>query len=149
MLLAPLLLSLALASSPADAGTPAPTSDVPRRGAPLRDGLRMLSLPTTPAVAPAARRECDGVVFEPRRTFNVAPVYPEEARKRKVEGEVVVRCPITEEGRAGTCTFKRSVPLLDAAVLEALTHQRFSPGRCNGQYIERELELSFPFKLER
>jgi TonB family protein len=76
----------------------------------------------------------------------VAPQYPQQARERGIEGRVIARCTLTEEGRLEECDVIRSVPFLDQAVLAMLPARRYTPALYKGK--PQRVYFNFPFKFK-
>jgi periplasmic protein TonB len=72
------------------------------------------------------------------------------ARIREVEGEVVLEVVVDEAGNmVGPILVKESVPLLDAAAIDALKQWRFSPARDrNGNPVRVILDVPLHFVLD-
>ncbi len=75
--------------------------------------------------------------------------YPEEARKRKLEGLVLVDVDITAKGTVKSLSIKKSVhPLLDAAALEAIGGLTFKPAEHKGVTAATKMTIPIKFKLQ-
>jgi cytohesin len=57
----------------------------------------------------------------------VGPIYPEDARKAKVEGMVIIEATTDEQGKVIDAIILRSVPLLDKAALAAVKQWIYEP----------------------
>jgi TonB family protein len=77
--------------------------------------------PTTEAV------RVGGDVKMRMRIRNVSPVYPEVAQKARVQGVVIAEVRIDPSGVVTDARILRSIPLLDAAALEAIMQWRYAP----------------------
>jgi len=79
----------------------------------------------------------------------VAPDYPEAARRRGIEGLVLLEAVLDAEGRvAHDIAVLRSVPDLDAAAVAALRRWRFRPARDEtGRAVPVILEVPIRFVL--
>lgn len=79
------------------------------------------------------------------------PAYPEQARQGGVEGTVVLRIEILENGHAGEVSIAESSgsELLDAAAVDAVQRWRFVPAkvRGTGQRIACQTTMPVVFKL--
>jgi len=78
------------------------------------------------------------------------PVYPETARRAKVEGVVVLRARINESGDVESITVLReSRPGLGfaAAAAEAVSTWKYRPGRLDGRPVSVMLTVAVEFKL--
>ncbi len=58
-----------------------------------------------------------------------------EALENRVEGIMIVRCVITEEGRAEACTVIKSLPHMDKAVVASLEASRYTPATFEGKPV--------------
>lgn len=79
----------------------------------------------------------------------VPPVYPEEARRRDVEGLVLLEAVLDRDGRVEPdVKVLRSIPLLDAEAIAAVRQWRFSPARARGgETVRVILEVPIRFVL--
>lgn len=75
--------------------------------------------------------------------------YPEEARKKKIEGRVIVTFVVNEKGRVVEPTIVRSVdPLLDKEVLRLIKQMpKWKPGEEKGEPVRVKFTLPVPFVL--
>ena len=60
---------------------------------------------------------------------DVAPIYPEAARQAKVSGIVILQLQLDVNGSVTDVRVLRSIPLLDAAAIEAV--RQWSTSRCS------------------
>lgn len=89
-------------------------------------------VPDEPFVRPVHEARPDFVVVfdEPPEVIErVRPVYPELARLAELEGVVLLKVGIDEQGRVREAIVLESVPGLDEAALEAVRRWRFRPAR--------------------
>ncbi len=68
-----------------------------------------------------------GDVKPPKLIKQVAPVYPEEARKAGIEGVVILEAKADEQGHVIDARILRSVAPLDAAAIEAVKQWKYEP----------------------
>jgi TonB family protein len=75
--------------------------------------------------------------------YNPPPIYPLEAKQKRIQGIVLVRLFLTETGIVDKAIplFPRSDPVLEAAALKAIHQWQFRPGI-------RTVEVPIEFKLE-
>lgn len=75
--------------------------------------------------------------------------YPEDAKKQKIEGRVVIRFTINELGKPEDCTIVRSVsPVLHKEALRlANLMDKWNPGLQNGKPVKVMVEIPIDFKL--
>jgi protein TonB len=78
------------------------------------------------------------------------PNYPVDARRREVEGVVLLEAIVDREGRVEPNSVRvlESVSLLDGAAVEAVKRWRFRPGRDHsGATVRVILEIPIRFAL--
>lgn len=108
-----------------------------------------------PHPAPVAASPAPEPVIEPPR-YNAAylsnppPPYPLAARRRGIEGTVLIRAEISAEGGCLRAELKKSsgAELLDQAALEAVKKWRFVPAKRGSQAVVAWVEVPITFKLE-
>jgi len=84
----------------------------------------------------------------PLLTREVRPAYTDDARRRGIEGDVVLEIVVGRDGRVGNIRVKNSLAAgLDQRAIEAVRQWRFSPARRLGQPVEVIVEVSVEFKL--
>jgi TonB family protein len=66
-------------------------------------------------------------VKAPRRIVHVPPVYPPIAQRANVQGVVVVEAIVEPSGDVSAVRVVRSIPLLDAAALDAVRRWKYEP----------------------
>lgn len=85
---------------------------------------------------------------QPGMRSRTPPVYPAEARRRGLSGEVLVEFVVNEEGRVLSPRVVRSSdPVFDAATLRAVERWRFEPGRKNGKPVSFRMTAPVVFTL--
>lgn len=88
-----------------------------------------------------------GVVRPPQKLVHVAPEYPALAAATRLQGSVVLDCVIDENGRVASVTVLRSLPLLEAAAVEAVRRWRYRPTLLNGVPVSVLLTVTVDFRL--
>lgn len=80
---------------------------------------------------------------------NPAPTYPMQARRRRLEGKVVLSVQVDAQGQPQVVNVQRSSghDALDAAAVEAVRRWRFEPASRNGQAESSWKTLPVDFKL--
>jgi len=63
----------------------------------------------------------------PTKTYDVKPVYPAIAVSARVQGVVIVEATVGVDGTVTDAKILRSIPLLDAAALDAVRQWKFTP----------------------
>lgn len=98
--------------------------------------------PTTTAAAPRQMDPC-------RLLQSVEPVYPREAQKHHVQGDVELRVVVGTDGTVHSVTLVSGPPLLAPAAMNAARGFRYSPALLNGHPIETIQTIDMPFRLNR
>jgi TonB family protein len=104
--------------------------------------------PPPPSPKPALRLEAPRVSESPvigKAITKVKPVYPPEAKRSNVEGEVEVLVVISETGLVIEAKAVKGNPLLRRAAVDAARKWVFSPTRLNGVAVRAEQTLTFVF----
>lgn len=87
-------------------------------------------------------------ITPPSLLREVKPIYTEEARRRGVEGEVVVETVVRSDGSVGSLRVVRGLDRgLDARAVEAVRQWRFSPARRHGTPVDVLVEVAVEFRL--
>jgi len=89
------------------------------------------------------------LVQEPRKIVDARPIYPELARQSHVEGTVILEAILDRNGRIDRVRVLRSVPLLDAAAIEAVRQWLYTPTVLNGQPVQVLITITINFQLQR
>jgi protein TonB len=87
-----------------------------------------------------------GNIRPPQRVGDVAPVYPPIALAAGVDGVVILEAVIAEDGSVRDVRVLRSIPLLDAAAVEAVRQWRFTPTLLNGQPVPIVMTVTVAFR---
>jgi periplasmic protein TonB len=84
-----------------------------------------------------------GISARPVGGYQVKPRYPESARRRGIEGTVLLKMRITAQGRVEDVQVVRSAgyPELDESAIEAVRRWRFEPARRNGEPVAEDAVL--------
>jgi protein TonB len=77
----------------------------------------------------------------------VQPVYPREALEAKVEGKVIAKCTITEDGHLVDCRIIKGLAYMDGPVLAALAARKYSPVMFQGRAVRVYYTFPFTFKM--
>ncbi len=90
-----------------------------------------------------------GNVTEPVKISAPKPVYPEAARRARLEGVVVLECIIDKGGRVDSIKVLRGMPLgLTEAATDAVKKWRFKASTLNGKPVEVIYVLTVRFGLQ-
>jgi len=92
--------------------------------------------------------ECDEITH-PEVIQKVNPRYPEEARKAKIMGKVIVETVINEEGTIAAIEVVESPDeLLSEAAVEAVRQWTFEPALCDGRPVGVYYNITLKFHLQ-
>ena len=94
--------------------------------------------------------EAEGDFTRPVRTYIVQPAYTDNARKARIEGEVILRLIIDEQGEVHEeveILKGLDMGLTDAAVV-ALRQWRFEPALLDGEPVAVHWTMTVNFRLE-
>ena len=108
-------------------------------------GLEAAPPPPPPPPPPPAPVRVGGAIKPPVKTKDVRPVYPSIAQSARVQGVVIIEATIGPNGTVTDAKVLRSIPLLDAAALDAVRQWIFTPTTLNGQPVPDTV----PIKLTR
>ena len=84
-------------------------------------GLDAAPPPPPPPPPPPAPVRVGGNIKPPTKTKDVRPVYPPIAQSARVQGVVIIEATIGPDGHVQEAKVLRSIPLLDAAALDAVS----------------------------
>jgi periplasmic protein TonB len=103
--------------------------------------------PPTPRPQPPVILRVGGGIKPPVKVADMAPTYPPLARAAGVQGVVIVEAVIAEDGLVRDVRVLRSIPLLDAAAMEAVRQWRFTPTLLNGEPVPVVMTVTVAFRL--
>ena len=107
---------------------------------------RPKSAVTTTSPGPPYR--VGGDVKAPVVINRVEPVYPEEARKARIMGIVIVEAIIDQNGVVKDVEVLKPLPFgLDQAAVDAVKQWTFKPATLNGQPVAVRFNLTINFRL--
>lgn len=79
----------------------------------------------------------------------VRPVYPAEAKRRHIEGTVILRVVITKTGEIRDVEVLKGDPLLIRPALSVVKTWRYSPCIINSEAVELRTSLDINFNLSQ
>jgi len=122
-------------------GVPAPTAAAPPEPPPT---------PTPPPVPKFQPREPMRIASSLQRSLlihQVNPVFPDLARRARIEGTVVVEALISKSGDIDSLRIISGNPLFNQAVIDAVKQWRYQPTILNGEPIDVITTITVNFTL--
>jgi TonB family protein len=111
-------------------------------------GVRGLSLACSAQSSAPVVIQADRIVAG-RLTHEEDPKYPKDARKKKIQGRVVLQVTVDEHGKVNRAAgISGDLSLVNAAE-EAVLKWEFEPFTRNGQAVSVQQNLNFNFDLNR
>jgi TonB family protein len=84
----------------------------------------------------------------PQVIREVKPKYPEEARLKKIEGDVVLDILIDQNGKVRQANIIEGDPIFRLTALEAIKSFLFKPAQVSGKNVAVKIRYILKFKLE-
>ena len=146
-------------SSPAQAQPKLPTStqreghgQIPAGGLIVYEKGKVIFRTTADGLAPVPRtqkRVADGAIAgrTPRVIRNVAPIYPELAKQKHIQGPVEVATTVDRTGMVEKAAVISGDPILAASAITAISQWRFEPLVKDGKPTKFETRIKVAFKL--
>jgi protein TonB len=88
-----------------------------------------------------------GDIQRPTKIKDVPPLYPRIAQATHVQGMVIIEATIGPTGTVQDARILRSIPLLDAAALEAVRQWEYTPTLLNGMPVPVLMTVTINFTL--
>ncbi|HSB74031.1 MAG TPA: TonB family protein [Terriglobales bacterium] len=133
--------SPAPSSSPLNAAAGAATNLLPQAGGPPSES-RSADASSAPASSSPSGSDLAGMLLQ-----KVLPVYPAQARREGVEGQVVLKAVIGKDGTIAELRPLQGPEELTAAAIDAVQHWRFRPYELKGKPVEVETDIRLNFEL--
>lgn len=129
---------------------PLPVAKAPAPAAETTAATAAPAPPAPPSPQPAAEMAIEPPRYNAAYLSNPPPAYPLAARRRGIEGTVVLRVEVSADGRAARIEIKKSSnsEILDQAALAAVRSWRFVPAKRGAQTIIAWVDVPITFKLE-
>lgn len=106
-------------------------------------------IPPPPAPPPAsAPVPVGGGIHSPQKVKDAEPVYPPIAIVARVQGNVLVAVTVGATGKVERAQVVRSIPLLDAAALDAVKQWEYTPTLLNGVPVPVTMTVTVAFNLK-
>jgi protein TonB len=84
----------------------------------------------------------------PTLVREVRPIYTDEARRQRIEGDVILEIVVRSDGSVGNIRVRRSLGGgLDQRAIDAVRQWRFNPARRHGSAVDVAVEVAVEFKL--
>jgi len=100
-----------------------------------------------PPPPPPAPVRVGGNIQAPKKVKDVNPVYPPIAQSARVQGVVILEATIGPNGNVQDVRVLRSIPLLDAAAIEAVKQWAYTPTLLNGVPVPVIMTVTVNFTL--
>jgi periplasmic protein TonB len=113
----------------------------------LQEFVEREAPPPSPPPAPTGPVRMHSGIEAPQKISDKAPVYPAIATAARVEGLVILEATIDEAGQVVDLKVLRSVPMLEAAAIDAVKQWRYRPARLNGMPIPVIVTVTVRFAL--
>ncbi|HYT68601.1 MAG TPA: energy transducer TonB [Vicinamibacterales bacterium] len=88
-----------------------------------------------------------GNIVAPTKTKDVKPAYPPEAQTAHVQGVMIVEALVDANGKMANARILRSIPILDAAALDAVSQWEFTPTLLNGAPVSVIMTVTVNFSM--
>lgn len=93
--------------------------------------------------------EVAGEYSDEHVSHRVPPVYPEKARHKRLEGDVLLQAAVNQDGTVDSVQVLDGDPQLVAAAVEAVRQWRYEPYYHNGQRAAFRTEVTVRFELPK
>ena len=84
----------------------------------------------------------------PKLKRRVEPVYPAQAKQLRIEGPVVLRAEINQDGTVGRVGVLNGSPLLAKAAIEAVRKWQYTPSELNHRPVASTADVTVVFRLQ-
>ena len=102
-----------------------------------------------PEPAPVKRMRIAARAAEANLIHDVAPQYPPEAGRARIEGAVVLMAVIGKDGSVQDVRVESGLPILAQAAVDAVKLWRYRPYLLNGEPVEVDSRITINFTLSR
>ena len=90
---------------------------------------------------------CTGGVINSKVIFKIEPIYTEEAKKARAEGDIFVMVRVDEEGNIYEATACGGNELLRQSAVDAAYQTKIAPTKLSGQAVKVAGVLLYRFKI--
>jgi protein TonB len=119
-------------------------------GGVLSEVLRSTGSTPVLATTPAPKRiRVPSRIAEANLVYDVAPKYPPEAGRARIEGTVVLLAVIGKDGSVEDVRVNSGLSVLAQAAIEAVKQWRYRPYLLNGEPVEVDSQITINFTLSK
>ena len=104
-------------------------------------------LAKSPVPTPVKRMRVASRVAEANLVYDVAPQYPPEAGRARIEGTVVLMAVIGKDGTVKDVRIENGLPILAQAAIDAVKQWRYKPYMIEGEPVEVDSRITINFTL--
>ena len=104
-------------------------------------------LAKSPVPTPVKRMRVASRVAEANLIHDVAPQYPPEAGRARIEGTVVLMAVIGKDGSVKDVRVESGLPILAQAAIDAVKQWRYKPYMIDGEPVEVDSRITINFTL--
>lgn len=123
----------------------APDAQLLMHAPPTLPGVSLPTQASAPKLAaPVAKTWTGGNLLQ-----RVAPVYPQAAITRGIEGAVQLQAVISSKGTVEKIHAVSGNPLLVQAATDAVKRWRYEPYKADGEPVDKEISITLNFKIPR
>ena len=87
------------------------------------------------------------VEVKPQFINGVTPVYPEKARKERIEGKVTLKVVVNVDGSVSDVSVLKGPEIFRQASIDAISQSRFKPAEHNGKVVPVWMVMPIEFSL--
>jgi protein TonB len=127
-----------------DADTAAPSAQLLMHAPSSLPGVALPSTAAPKLAAPVAKTWTGGNLLQ-----RIAPVYPQAAIARGLEGPVQLQAIVTSKGTVDKVRAVSGHPLLVQAATDAVKRWRYEPFKADGEPVDKEISITLNFKIPR
>jgi periplasmic protein TonB len=106
-------------------------------------------LAKSPMPTPVKRMRIASRVAEANLIHDVAPQYPPEAGRARIEGTVVLMAVIGTDGSVKDVRVESGLPILAQAAIDAVKQWRYKPYLIDGEPVEVDSRITINFTLSK
>ena len=104
-------------------------------------------LAKSPVSTPVKRMRIASRIAEANLIHDVAPQYPPEAGRARIEGTVVLMAVIGTDGSVKDVRIESGLPILAQAAMDAVKQWRYKPYMIDGEPVEVDSRITINFTL--